>query len=529
MILRYAVGISNSRKQLFRLSDRKGGKYLLSPTHEEEITALVGNIVKSYKELPLRLYQICKVFVKSRTTLLEADYTARKYRDEPRPRQGLLRTREFLMKDLYTFDSTTEGALVTYKRVRQAYDGFFNEFRIPFLTAEAASGEMGGDLSHEYHFRATKGEDNIVSCNSCDYVANEELAQSRPISKGSVTESRDEGWSSTCQDLNGRFSLRPPKDLETQAEDSHQWTGVTHDRSSIVQAFFPHKIEVLNSSGGRMRETKMNSYAIKRLFPDLDLGVENPIETFKQHRRLQQVLVTNRAEGSGTPNVLRVFDIRYGKVEPSPDTILIDGQEIQILDRNNSNNAIDLVKIETGDPCPRCNEGALKVEPAVELGHTFHLGTRYSTTLNATIAIKESPNEQVPMQMGCHGIGISRLIAAVADSLADSKGLNWPRVIAPFEAVVISGEEHQNDAVEVYDTLTAITNSPIDTLLDDRDKQLGWKLRDADLIGYPVIVVVGRDWKKNRKVEVQCRRLGSKELVPVGDLKAYVEGKLQQL
>jgi prolyl-tRNA synthetase len=433
------------------------------------------------------------------------------------------------MKDLYTFDSTTEGALVAYKRVRQAYDGFFNEFRIPFLTAEAASGEMGGDLSHEYHFCTTKGEDNIVSCNSCDYVANEELAQSRPTSAGSVTESRDERWSSICQDHNGRFTLRPPKDLETQAEDSHQWIGVTHDRSSIVQAFFPREIEVLTPSGRRMRETKVNSYAIKRLVPDLDLSVENPRETFKQHRRLQQVSETKRANGSRTANVLRVFDMRYGKVEHSPDTVVIDGQEIQTFNHNNPDNAIDLVKIETGDPCPRCNEGTLKVEPAVELGHTFHLGTRYSTPLNATIAKKESPNEQVAMQMGCHGIGISRLIAAVADSLADSKGLNWPRVIAPFEAVVISGEENQNDAVEVYDALTATTDTPIDTLLDDRDKQLGWKLKDADLIGYPVIVVVGRDWKKDRKVEVQCRRLGLKELVPVGGLKAYIEEKLQQL
>lgn len=434
------------------------------------------------------------------------------------------------MKDLYTFDSTPNEALETYKCVRQAYDTFFNEFKIPFLTAEAASGEMGGDLSHEYHFRTTKGEDNIISCTSCGYVANEELAQSGQNLSNSAHESKNEGPSSTRQVKDVDYTLHPPKDLETQAKYSNQWLGVTRNRSTIVQAFLPSEIEAQTTDGKQTRNTNINVHAIKGLFPELDLSVENPIEAFKQHWRLQQLVETGIAGLSEIPRILRVFDIRYSNILPSPDSITIDGLEVPVLHEHfKLAGAIDLVKIEWGDPCPRCDEGTLKVEPAVELGHTFHLGTRYSAPLNATIATKESQNEQTPMQMGCHGIGVSRLIAAVADSLADSKGLNWPRVMAPFEAVVLSGGDHEGDAVEVYDALAATSDSPIDAIFDDRNKQLGWKIRDADLIGYPVIVVVGRDWKKGRKVEVQCRRLDSKELVPVGNLRAYVEGKLQQL
>ena len=470
------------------------------------------------------------VKVTSCVSLLKADFPARKYRDEPRPRQGLLRTREFLMKDLYTFDSTTGEALETYKRVRQAYDAFFNEFKIPFLTAEAASGEMGGDLSHEYHFRTTKGEDNIISCTSCDYVANEELAKSRRYIQNPAHESKNEDPSSTRQVKDVEYTLYPPKDLETQAKDSHQWLGITRNRSTIVQAFLPSEIEAQTTNGKQTRKTNINAHAIKGLFPELDLTVETPIEAFKQYWRIQQLVETGIAGLSEIPRILRVFDMRYSEILPSPDSITISDLEVPVLhEQNKSAGAIDLVKIEWGDPCPRCDEGTLKVEPAVELGHTFHLGTRYSTPLNATIATKESQNEQAPMQMGCHGIGVSRLIAAVADSLADSKGLNWPRVMAPFEAVVLFGGDHEEDAVEVYDAFAASSDGPIDAILDDRNKQLGWKLRDADLIGYPVIVVVGRDWKKGRKVEVQCRRLDSKELVPVGKLRACVEGKLQQL
>ena len=461
--------------------------------------------------------------------LLIADFLARKYRDEPRPRQGLLRTREFLMKDLYTFDATKGEALQTYQRIRQTYDAFFKEFKIPFLAAEAASGEMGGSLSHEYHFRSVKGEDNIVSCDTCDYVANEELAQSGQNPSRPASGPQNENQSSTREDSILDYTLKPPHNLETPLKDSYHWLGITRDRGSIVQAFLPRNIDVQSTAGKRTRGTNINHYALKRMVPDVDLSVGNPIEAFKKHWKPSQVPGTL----TKYPRILRLVDKRYTKVMPGHDSIPIGEFKVPVSHQQADGRQIDLVQIETGDGCPNCVRGTLNVESAVELGHTFHLGTQYSEPLKAIVATKESPNEQVAMQMGCHGIGISRLIAAVADSLADSKGLNWPRVMAPFEVVVVFGDELENEAVEVYDALTAeaedVSGQRIDALLDDRNKQLGWKLRDADLIGYPVIVVVGRDWKKGKKVEVQCRRLHTKDLVPVGKLRAYVEAKLQQL
>ncbi|MCJ1227792.1 hypothetical protein MMC12_004451 [Toensbergia leucococca] len=315
---------------------------------------------------------------------------ARKYRDEPRPRQGLLRTREFLMKDLYTFDATPEKALQTYETVRRAYSAFFDEFKIPYLTAEADSGEIGGSLSHEYHFPTPKGEDNIITCNSCSYAINEELVKN------------------------------------------------------------------------------------------------------------------------------------------------------------------------TDSKCPKCDGGSLVIQTAAELGHTFYLGTKYSEPLEASVAPDfssgptPSPNSHAHsenssdeasktqqsnrsiMQMGCYGIGVSRIIAAVADSLADAKGLNWPRIMAPFETVIVPGKGFESDAAALWDLL-ACANQPsgnvgsIDAILDDRDKDMVWKLKDADLIGYPIIVVLGRSWRQGRRCEVQCRRLGAVSEVPVEGLRDTVMSLLDRL
>lgn len=540
--------LDSSSSELFRLHDRKGGRYLLSPTHEEEITSLVGNIVKSYKELPLRLYQI-----------------SRKYRDEPRPRQGLLRTKEFLMKDLYTFDATTEQALQTYQTVRQAYDAFFGELKIPYLTAEASSGEIGGDVSHEYHFLSKKGEDNIVCCSSCDYVVNEELAESRiaraqkhPKSAGEVVSTPPRMDSATWKRWNSDPGSPAPAEnmdaiVESQiSNEDNQWFGISQDRSTLIHAFLPHEVEIRAVAGKGYRKTEINPYAIKRIFPELDLAVEDPLGLFKA----EQILGSAEEKSREKARILRVVDMRYvlqqpPRVFPNPSSVPVEGGEVPMQDIPAvADKMVDLVRIGTGDLCPNCDEGTLKVERAVELGHTFHLGNRYSTPLEATIDADPSHkdaqqeaftvpgqlvtlSDRIPVQMGCHGIGVSRLIAAVADTLADSKGLNWPRVMAPFEAVIIPTKGSESEGADVYDLLTATdfnrSQQPIDAILDDRKRDFGWKIKDADMIGYPTIVILGRGWKKERQCEVQCRRLNIKESIPADDLKAFVEGLLQQL
>lgn len=470
------------------------------------------------------------------------------------------------MKDLYTFDTSTEDALQTYEAVRRAYVAFFDEFKIPFLTAEASSGEIGGDLSHEYHFPTSKGEDRVISCTFCDYVANEELAESRLTRQGGfstetdprLSETDSEGDSFTSENpVDRSVALEPNEEGEIDLEISaqrygNQWIGITGDRNTIVLAFLPKEIHHATSS--QDRKAQINPFVIKDLVPDLDLSVENPLALFKEHHRL---LRESGEDVSVEARVLRLVDMRYYLYTPIsfqgdlPDamSVTVGGQEIPVEEiAASENDSVDLVRIETGDPCPNCEEGTLKINIAVELGHTFHLGTRYSEPLNATVVTNRDSKQntagedraatastQVPIQMGCHGIGVSRLIAAVADSLADHKGLNWPTVMAPFHTVIVPTKGQENEAAEVYDLITNNTNTigggnnTIDTILDDRTKEFGWKLRDADMIGYPVIVVVGRDWKKERKVEVQCRRLGLKDQVPSDCLKAFVEGLLARL
>ncbi|CAF9927940.1 MAG: hypothetical protein ALECFALPRED_003913 [Alectoria fallacina] len=489
---------------------------------------------------------------------------ARKYRDEPRPRQGLLRTREFLMKDLYTFDATAEKALQTYETVRHAYSAFFRELRIPYLTAEASSGEIGGSLSHEYHFPSKKGEDKLVTCNSCNYVANEELAESRISQTHRTPETRDDVLDAQRLDtsdyeytqrnfeaelLGLRLGENFDGDIEYQPSDlNKQWFGISHDRNTLVQVLLPREIEVLAAAGKRYRTTEINPYAIKRIFSELDLGVENPLEVFKAERA-----VAAEGESRIEARIYRIVDMRYilrrpPSILPNISSLLIGGVDIPIEDRfGEADNVVDLVRIETGDSCPNCDEGTLKIESAVELGHTFHLGTRYSEPLEAIVdadpsqkdSQREAPSapsqivtlsDRIPVQMGCHGIGVSRLIAAVADSLVDSKGLNWPRMMAPFEAIVIPTKGSENEAPEVYDLLTTCNpQGPIDAILDDRERNFGWKLKDADMIGYPVIIILGRDWKKERKCEVQCRRLSVKESVSADDLQSFIKQLLRQL
>ena len=468
------------------------------------------------------------------------------------------------MKDLYTFDATIEQALETYDIVRQAYSAFFDEFRIPYLAAEASSGEIGGSLSHEYHFLSKKGEDNLVRCSSCNYVANEELAESRisrghrhpKIMDGDVFAAQESDTNSYAQrhletgllsqKLGGSFD----GDIESQANyPNKQWLGVSRDRNTLIQVLLPREIEVTSTAEKRYRTTEINPYAIKRIFTELDLGVENPLEAFKAERAVG----ISKGQTQKKARIIRIVDMRYKLQRPYPilpniSSILIEGVSIPIRDGfADSDNMVDLVRIETGDSCPNCDEGTLEIKSAVELGHTFHLGTRYSTPLEAMIdadpsrqhpqretsSIPDQPTKhphRLAVQMGCHGIGVSRLIAAVADALADAEGLNWPRAMAPFEVIIIPTKKSETEAAAVYDLLaTSNPQGPVDAILDDRERNFGWKLKDADMIGYPVIVILGRDWAKERKCEVQCRRLSVKESVSVDDLQSFMKQLLGQM
>ncbi|KAF1944499.1 prolyl-tRNA synthetase [Clathrospora elynae] len=447
-------GRYSANSELLRINDRRKSGFLLSPTHEEEITALVSGMVHSYKDLPLRLYQI-----------------GRKYRDERRPRQGLLRAKEFMMKDLYTFDYSPDAALKTYESVRQAYNNLFNELKLPYLVADADSGNMGGKLSHEYHFVSPKGEDDVWSCNTCEYVANEEI-----VEKKSEPTAFNDG-------------------------DLLVFTGISVDHKTAIKIHIPRPSRMRQDEQPDWNHisTVVNLHAVKKSLPEdveIDTGIESTTLADLLPKTTQTIQVHDRA----------------------------------LTDSSSASN-IDLTITKPGDACPKCSHGKLDVQKAIEVGHTFHLGTRYSLPLNAVVALPDM-NLKEPIHMGCHGIGVSRIIGAVASLLSNSKGLSWPRVIAPYEAIILTTPQvDDGEATEVYDALYGeARGGQVDLVLDDRvGKSLGWKLRDADLIGYPVIVVLGRGWKERREVEVQCRRLGMKKDIGLSELRREVLRLLEQL
>ncbi|KAH7085710.1 prolyl-tRNA synthetase-like protein [Paraphoma chrysanthemicola] len=450
-------GRYSANSELLRIEDRRESGFLLSPTHEEEITALVASMVHSYKDLPLRLYQV-----------------GRKYRDERRPRQGLLRAKEFMMKDLYTFDSTPEAALETYAAVRQAYNNLFDELRLPYLVADADSGNMGGKLSHEYHFVSPKGEDNVWSCDSCTYVANEELVEKKTLNLSADAETVSFPGIST--DRKTAYTITIPKPTTWSKTDTNDWETATK---------------------------YLNLHALKKALPEgceIDTGIASHTLSSLISKATNHHTITDRT------------------LSPSPT----------------STSSHDLTSMTQNSPCPRCSSGHITSHRAIEIGHTFHLGTRYSTPLNANIALPDAKTH-APMEMGCHGIGVSRLIGAIASLLADEKGLNWPRCIAPWDVVVLTPPGHVHDAETVYDVLRRAGDvgggdGGVDVVLDDRvGKSLGWKFKDADLIGYPVVVVLGREWEKERKVEIQCRRLGIKTSVEFEGIRKEVVGLLEKL
>ncbi|KAL5465946.1 hypothetical protein PMIN06_000288 [Paraphaeosphaeria minitans] len=459
------TGRYSSNSELLRINDRRESGFLLAPTHEEEITALVASMVQSYKDLPLRLYQ-----------------TGRKYRDEKRPRQGLLRAKEFMMKDLYTFDWSHETALNTYKEVRQAYTNLFDELKLPYLVADADSGNMGGKLSHEYHFVSPKGEDNVWSCNSCSYVANEELVEKPAPQTDLAAIIAPEGPS-------------PPL----------VFTGITLDRKTAISIVIARSSEMPAEAQPSWDTISsfVNLHAVKRIYPDLDTGIEPAT-------LLKLLPATETQQTLYSPSLAHL----------QKTTLLPDTSTTPTINEAEA----DISLTRPGDPCPRCPTGTLAVQKAIEVAHTFHLGTRYSYPLSALVAVPHSTQKEA-IHMGCHGIGVSRLLGSIASLLVDSAGLNWPRAIAPFEAVVVTTPKvADEDAVGVYDALEGI-----DVVLDDREgKSLGWKLRDADLIGYPVVVVLGKSWQSGQ-VEVQCRRLGVKKVVERGRVKGEVERLLGQL
>jgi len=499
------TGRLNKGSEFFKFKDRKQADWLLAPTHEEEITALVKDLVHAPGHLPVRLYQV-----------------SRKYRDEKRPRGGLLRGREFIMKDLYTFDSTEVDAHATYADVRQAYSNLFDELKLPYIEARADSGNMGGNLSHEFHFPSNLGEDDIITCTTCDYAKNEEFVPKFRTARQEVM-------------------LNTPDATETGVTPSSNLVShsfLSKDRRSLVRAY-----ACTGDSSSNL--ASINAFAVKECFDgqvEVDTGVEDPEALFKAR--------LTSGEDQRHLHVYYVFD-QLMKRDMVESLVRKDAEWLQANQLKSSVLKIEddstsqsiLLKKQTGDACPQCEaqgqSGKLEVTKAIEVGHTFHLGDRYSSKLDLLVpgtGQKEPSTKGAYVSMGCHGIGVSRLIAAVASALSDAKGLIWPRAVAPFEVLIVVNKKHKDlsETVEVgnqiYDDLAGHKSNPADVLIDDReDVDYGWKLKDADLIGYPVVVVIGKGWAKKKLVEIQCRRLNVKEEVSLTEAPDKVRQLLLRL
>jgi prolyl-tRNA synthetase len=386
------------------------------------------------------------------------------------------------MKDLYTFDISHEAAIESYRQVAGAYKAVFDKLKLPIIVAEASSGDMGGDHSHEYHLAHAIGSDTVLTCDSCNYAANDEVAVSRP---------------------------RKPSSGEASG-DVRVWQGVTKDRKTLVKAWYRS-----GSEDGPSRQ--INIHAVKSLVPDLDGSITS-----------QEV--SGAVNDSQPERVLNLIDSSLSSADQLDAS---EEQDIQqsTINKQEDGSHLNLLTLTDGDGCPRCETGALKTHRALELGHTFYLGTRYSKPLNARVALPQAPKEPVELEMGCYGIGVSRIFAAVAEHMVDDKGLNWPRAIAPFEVVVIPTSGATEDVLSFYDQLAegSSQGSRLDAVLDDRNQSFGRKMQDAETTGYPVMVILGKQWKAEGLVEVQSRRLDIKEKVSVQDVTPYLQDLLSKL
>lgn len=408
------------------------------------------------------------------------------------------------MKDLYTFDLTAESAIETYRIVSAAYRAFFSDLKLPILVAEASSGDMGGDHSHEYHLANSIGEDTVAVCRSCGYTANDEVAVSR---------------ASTGVDNPKDAVGFPPQSFRV-------WRGITKDRKTLVNAWYPHTKTMSDDHA-------INIHAIKSVVSELDASISDVLPAWND------ALELGMQDELAEPQIVNVVDSRLasrfeelrGDLPVWPSSARFSHIKQSVILEMSTGEGLNLLRLTDGDGCPRCDQGFLQVHRALELGHTFYLGTRYSKPLDANVSLPQHPRSSVPLQMGCYGIGVSRIFGAVAEHKSDDKGLNWPRAIAPFEVIIIPTSGVTQQILDFYDKLANKNGSGngFDVVLDDRKENFGWKMQDADTTGYPVTVVLGKVWREKGVCEVQCRNLSIKEQVASDNVSQFLRDLLAQL
>lgn len=485
---------------IFRLKDRKGADYLLGPTHEEMFTLAVKDLYSSYKDLPVSLFQI-----------------QTKYRDETRPRAGLLRGREFIMKDSYSFDIDDAGLETSYQAHREAYLRIFNRLGFEYVVVEAMSGAMGGSKSEEFLAKAAIGEDTFVECAHCGYAANvEAVAMRAPVvqeteglpqalavetpgarSIDSVVEylnehaPRESGtWSSADTLKNVIFALRYPDGRKDSLA-----IGLPGDREIDVK-----RLEAFLGEGVEFAPFSDADFATA---PILVKGFIGP-----------QVLGADAASGIRYLTDPRVASgTRWVSGANVADSHLIDlvaGRDFT------ANGLIEVAEVRDGDACPNCAEGALESARGIEMGHIFQLGRKYAEALD--LRVLDANGKLATVTMGSYGIGITRAVAVIAEGTHDDLGLCWPTEIAPADVHVVVAGKDQATFEAAEGVVADLEAAGLTVLFDDRVKvSPGVKFKDAELIGVPIIVTVGRG-AADRIAEVRHRRTGEKRDVAFADV-----------
>ncbi len=455
-------------RELLRFKDRHDREACMGPTHEEVITDLVRKEIHSYKQMPLNLYQI-----------------QTKFRDEIRPRFGIMRGREFIMKDAYSFDVDEAGANRSYEAMYEAYERIFKRCGLKFRPVEADSGTIGGSYSHEFMVLAESGEDQIVNCTACDYAANLERAE---VKKEEVSSPDKNGFEAL-----GRVDTPNQRTIEEVAE----FLNITSEQlvKTLVYVVDEEAVAVLIRGDHELNDAKLKNALDAQA---VEMASERMVEE-----------ATGAPLGFAGPVGLKIKVVADNALKAMKNFVV--GGNAKDLHFKNVNLERDfepslfgdLRTIAPGDACPRCG-GEIAFGRGIEVGHVFKLGVKYSEAMKAVFLNEQG--KEMPSIMGCYGIGIGRTVAAAIEQNHDKDGIVFPAPVAPFEVTILPLQMHNEDVVEaaakIYEDLLA---KGIDVLLDDRDERAGVKFKDADLLGIPVRITVGSRGLKNGEVEVKLR------------------------
>ncbi|MGI5921730.1 MAG: proline--tRNA ligase [Syntrophomonadaceae bacterium] len=469
--------------EMFRLKDRHGRNFSLGPTHEEIITSLVNGDAHSYRDLPLLLYQI-----------------QNKYRDEIRPRFGLMRGREFIMKDLYSFDVDNEGLDDSYRKMYTAYQRVFSRMNLDFRVVEADSGAIGGNESHEFMVLADTGECTIVYCDSCDYAANVEKAQC-------VLDDNH----TTGEEMLDMVRVHTPG--QRTIKDLVEFLGCTEDQQvKTLTCMADDELIAVVLRGDR----ELNEIKLKNA-----LGCNN-VYLADEAEVIQQVGAGFGSLGPVGLNLKVYVDQEVTRMKNFTCGANQDDYHYKNVNIGRDfvpEAVVDVRSATAGDICPHCRQGKLQAVRGIEVGHIFKLGTKYSQAMDA-VFLDQKGKEQL-MVMGCYGIGISRTMAAAVEQNNDQHGIIWPIPIAPYQVIIVPVNAKNRDQMQaahnIYDQLQ---EKGIEVIMDDRDERAGVKFKDADLIGIPVRITIGPKSLQENKVEVKKRWEKESELV---DLAAVIE------